>query len=211
MEALTDAELVALVAGGRVRRAAGALERHGGVLGLRERGVLAMEEDVGPRGAVRVAGAFELARRAAAERVRPRPRMPHADAVARWASWLGALEHEELWVLALDGRNRLRSARRVGMGGLSGVHVALRDVLRTALREGASAFVLVHNHPSGDPAPSADDLRFTAAVEEGARAVGVPLLDHVIVATEGHASLASLGALGSPSRPSCDASPSVAG
>lgn len=193
MEALTDAELVALIAGGRIARAARGLEHAGGVLGMSALGPLAMEPDVGGRGAVRVAGAFELARRAARERARPRPRLPHASAVASWASWLVLLDHEELWVLALDGRNRLRSSRRAAMGGLSGVHVAVRDVLRTALRDGASAFVLVHNHPSGDPTPSDDDVRFTEVVAEGARTVGLPLLDHVVVAQDGHVSVAGAG------------------
>lgn len=201
MESLTDAELVALVAGGQVARAARGLERAGGVLGLSALGPLALEPDVGGRGAVRVAGAFELARRALRERARPRPHLPHAPAVAAWASWLTGLDHEELWVLSLDGRNRLRSSRRAAMGGLSGVHVAVRDVLRTALREGASAFVLVHNHPSGDPTPSDDDVRFTEVVAEGARTVGVPLLDHVVVGQDGHVSLAGAGLVAARAAP----------
>ena len=172
--------------------------------GLGALGGLALEGDVGARGAMRVVGAFELARRARLARARPRPRMPHALAVASWAAWLAELDHEELWVLALDGRNRLRSSRRAAMGGLSGVHVAVRDVLRAALREGASAIVLVHNHPSGDPTPSEDDVRFTRVVAEGARAIGVPLLDHLVIAEEGHRSLASAGLLDDqPNSPSC--------
>jgi DNA repair protein RadC len=87
----------------------------------------------------------------------------------------------------------------------------VRDVLRTALREGASAFVLVHNHPSGDPTPSEDEVRFTAITGEGAGAIGVPLLDHVVVAQDGHVSLASAGLLGErdqPNSPSCVPCPS---
>jgi DNA repair protein RadC len=107
--------------------------------------------------------------------------MPSSHGHVRgWAT----LDHEELWLLLLDGRNGLRAARRVASGGIHGLHVSVRDVLRIALREAASAFILVHNHPSGDPTPSGEDQTFTAAVTEGANLVGCPLLDHVIVARQ---------------------------
>jgi DNA repair protein RadC len=110
--------------------------------------------------------------------------------VARWGqARLGWLDHEELWLLALDGHHQLRAARRVHIGGLGGMSLALRDPLRVALREGASAVVLVHNHPSGNPSPSEEDLRFTLAFEEAAQLVGTPLLDHVIVARHSHTSM----------------------
>jgi DNA repair protein RadC len=76
----------------------------------------------------------------------------------------------------------MRAARRVASGGIHGLHVAPRDVLRMALREAAAGFVLVHNHPSGDPAPSREDVTFTRMVAEAAAVVGVPMLDHVVVA-----------------------------
>ena len=83
------------------------------------------------------------------------------------------------------------SARRGAWpgGGLHGLHVGARDPLRYALRDGGSAFVLVHNHPSGDPAASTEDVRFTEEVARAADVVGVPLLDHVIVARSGYLSL----------------------
>ena len=74
------------------------------------------------------------------------------EQVAAWARpRLAALEHEELWLLAVDGRQGARAARRIAAGGIHGLHVSARDVLRAALREAASAFLVVHNHPSGDP------------------------------------------------------------
>lgn len=136
-----------------------------------------------------LAAAFELGRRAACDTSRPRA-IGDSHAVATWATpRLAALEHEELWLLALDGRSRLRAARCVAKGGLHGASVRAADPLRVALRAGASGFVLVHNHPSGDPTPSAEDLVFTRRVESAAAAVGVPLLDHVVVAREGFASV----------------------
>jgi len=116
------------------------------------------------------------------------------EAVVVWARpRLATLDHEELWVLALDGRHGLRAARRAASGGIHGLHVGARDVLRIALREAASAFVLVHNHPSGDPAPSDEDVAFTRLVSDAASLVGTPLLDHVVIARQRSSSMLDLG------------------
>jgi DNA repair protein RadC len=121
-------------------------------------------------------------------------RLPDARAVDAWARpRIGGHDHEELWILALDGQSRLRAARRVASGGLHGMFVAPRDPLRAALREGASAFVLVHNHPSGDPTPSPEDVAFTASVAEAALVVATPLVDHVVVTRSRYASMLERG------------------
>src|SRR5208337_2560398 len=118
--------------------------------------------------------AIEFGRRAVqAASLEASPRLPDQSAVVAWARpRLSALDHEELWVLALDGRQGLRAARRVASGGIHGLHVGVRDILRVALREAASAFVLVHNHPSGDPSPSEEDIAFTRKVIDTASLVG---------------------------------------
>ncbi|MDB4945404.1 MAG: repair protein RadC [Labilithrix sp.] len=135
-----------------------------------------------------LACAFELGRRMARE---PEPAaITSSGDVARWAiPRLARLDHEELWLLALDGRSRVRAVRRVGQGGLHGMGVRCADPLRFALRAGAAGFVLVHNHPSGDPTPSAEDVAFTARVAAAGAVADVPLLDHVVVATSGFASV----------------------
>lgn len=138
----------------------------------------------------RLAAAFELGRRRAVLERRPPPRLGSSADVAAWAEpRLAGLDHEELWVLALDGRGGLRGTRRAAQGGLHGLSVRAPDVLRIALRLGASAFVLVHNHPSGDSTPSAEDRSFTHAITEAASVVGLPLLDHVVVSRGGFASV----------------------
>jgi DNA repair protein RadC len=96
--------------------------------------------------------------------------------------------------------NGLRAARRVASGGLHGLHVTMRDPLRIALREGASAFVLVHNHPSGDPSPSEQDVAFSKSVLEASIVVGAPMLDHVIVGRTRSSSMLDLGVI-EPRRP----------
>jgi DNA repair protein RadC len=142
------------------------------------------------RGAEATVAAFELGRRAVLAAAKTPERFQSSADVARWAGpRLGALQHEELWVLALDARGHLRAARCVAKGGIHGVAVRATDPLKVALRAAASGFVLVHNHPSGDPTPSPEDLAFTDRVVTAARVVGVPLMDHVVVGRDGFASV----------------------
>src|SRR5580658_4928107 len=166
-ESLSDTDLVLLVLGAPRRElpALAAALGDGGVAGLARGGIgeLAQNRGIGRVRAVRLAASVELGRRVLmAASLEAASKLPNKDAVLTWARpRLAALDHEELWVLALDGRQGLRAARRVASGGIHGMHVGARDPLRVALREGGSAFVLVHNHPSGDPAASAEDVRFT--------------------------------------------------
>jgi DNA repair protein RadC len=137
-----------------------------------------------------LAAAFELGRRADAARRERRPVLACPADVAEWARpRLLHLPHEELWVLAVDGRQHVHAARCVARGGLHGMSVTVSDPIRAALRADARAFVMVHNHPSGDPTPSAEDIRMTENVAIASEHAGVPLLDHVIVARDGHRSV----------------------
>jgi DNA repair protein RadC len=137
-----------------------------------------------------LAAAFELGRRADAARRERRPILACAADVAEWATpRLLHLPHEELWVLAVDGRQRVHAARCVARGGLHGMSVTVSDPVRAALRADARAFVMVHNHPSGDPTPSPEDINMTENVALAAKHAGVPLLDHVVVASGGHRSV----------------------
>jgi DNA repair protein RadC len=130
-----------------------------------------------------VAAAFELGRRAEIARGTAKVRVASPGEVAAWAApRLGGLAHEELWMLGVDGRGHLRAARCVAKGGLHGASLRAADPLRAALRVDAAAFILVHNHPSGDPTPSREDVAMTEDVAAAAAVVGVPLLDHVVVA-----------------------------
>lgn len=205
VEGLGDADLVALVLGtGHSRESVGAmaaalLDEHGGLRGLSRVGIgeLTARVGMGLAKAARLVAALELSRRIALEAtLAEAARFGDSRSVEAWARpRLATLEHEELWLLALDGHHHLRAARRVARGGLHGLSVTARDPLRLALREAASGFVLVHNHPSGDPRPSEEDIAFTARVARGAQAVGLCLVDHVIVAARGYTSLLDLGLL----------------
>ncbi len=205
IDVLSDAELLAVVLGtGRKGEpvdvlSAALLAECGGLVGLEKTGLgsLSARTGIGVAKGARVAAALELGRRARREPLPPR--VLGGGDVQRWArTRLARLDHEELWVLALDGSSGLRAARRVAMGGLHGVQVCTRDPLRHALREGASMFVLVHNHPSGDPTPSAEDVRFTERIADAADTVGTPLVDHVIVTRDEYRSMVEMGIMPLP-------------
>jgi DNA repair protein RadC len=199
-ERLADVDLLALVIGtgtpyeSAVAVAAKLLDGAGGLSELARRGGHALSTDrgIGSAKAARILAALELGRRSTERALsESRATMASFEAVVAWARpRIAHLEHEEVWLLGLDGRNGLRSAARIAQGGLHGTALTPSDVLRPAVRSGASAIILLHNHPSGDPTPSADDLRMTAALEQACRVVGVPLLDHVVVARGGASSLA---------------------
>jgi len=106
---------------------------------------------------------------------------------------LGRLLHEEMVVLCLDNACHLMHLAQVAQGGVSGCGVTVCDVLRVPCAVGATQIILVHNHPSGDPTPSIEDVAMTKYVYTAADIVGIPLVDHVVLAGTRHASMARLG------------------
>lgn len=208
VERLGDVELLALVLGTGTEGeraltvAARLLDEAQGVLGIARSGVpdLAARRGLGPAKATRVLAALELGRRAALGACYQRRQsvQSYEDVVAWARPHLTTLEHEEVWLLSLDGSNGLLSARRIAQGGTHGCALTPRDILRPAVRDGAAAVILLHNHPSGDPTPSAADVQMTRAACDACGVVGIDLLDHVVVARGGASSLRDLGALGMP-------------
>lgn len=89
--------------------------------------------------------------------------------------------HEQVWCVMLNAKNDLIGVIRLAEGGLHGCALKHSDVLRPVLCAGAAAFALIHNHPSGDPTPSAEDREMTRALNRAADAVGLLFLDHVVV------------------------------
>lgn len=205
LDQLSNVELLALVlgtgsAGERVTElASDLLEAAGGLDGLVRLGPhgITARRGLGPAKAARLTAALELGRRAAVGGMTLRTTLLTCfEDVVSWARpRFAPLEHEEVWLLGLDGRNALKVARRVAQGGQHGCALTTRDVLGPALRDAVSSIVLVHNHPSGDPHPSSEDVGMTRALVQACRVVGVPLLDHVIVARGGASSLVETGAL----------------
>lgn len=196
---LGDAELLALLlgtgsSGHSVERLAQALlEVSGGIEGIARLGphAFAAQRGVGPVKAARLAAAMELGRRVLIRSLAERRQVLDSfEAVADWARpRLAALDHEEVWLLCLDGRSGLKASTRIAQGGLHGCALTARDVLTPAVKNGAAAILLVHNHPSGDPHPSPDDIQMTSHVAKCSELIGIPLLDHVVVARGGACSV----------------------
>ncbi|HUG36358.1 MAG TPA: DNA repair protein RadC [Candidatus Limnocylindrales bacterium] len=193
-------ELVALVVGSgssggsaleiadRVTSAtAGSLSR----LASLDVGLLERVPGVGTATAARILAALELGRRAAAEEGggAVQVRGP-ADVFARMGPRLRDAPQEEFHALLLNSRHRVLREVLVTRGILDSALIHPREVFRPAVCEGAAGIILVHNHPSGDPTPSAEDRAVTRQLAEAGRAVGIPVLDHVILGRAGYASLA---------------------
>lgn len=203
---LTDAELLAVLLGSGVRTSKGSLTavavgRHLITeftslrrLARRESREWMSIAGVGRAGAARLASAFEIGRRVASEPVGDRPsiRCP-ADVAGILGPRLRDLDREEFWVLHLNTAGRVTHCARASQGGIASSIVEPRLVYRTALIEGAAAVVCVHNHPSGNPEPSSDDVAVTRQLAEAGRVVGIPLRDHVIIAGDAWTSLAERG------------------
>jgi len=109
---------------------------------------------------------------------------------------LAHLPRERLHLLFLDRKNAVIASETQGMGTVDHAPIYPREVARRALELNASAVIMVHNHPSGDPCPSAADIEATRKVAEALKAIGVTLHDHLIVGRTGHASLRSAGLMG---------------
>lgn len=117
------------------------------------------------------------------------------DIAAYFTPRLAAHPFESLWVVGLTAKNGARVVRCVARGSIESCPVSVRDVLRIPVVNACPALVMVHNHPSGDPQPSADDVAITDRIRKGGELLGVRLLDHVIVASKGHFSFLDAGLL----------------
>jgi DNA repair protein RadC len=144
---------------------------------------------VGPARAVRLLAALDLARRWLDEESEERPRVRSpADIVERFAPRLRDLTVEEFHVIVLDTQHGLQRDITVTQGLLSSSPVHTREVFKVAISEGAAAIVLLHNHPSGDPTPSAEDRAITQQLATAGRLLDIPVYDHVIIGRDRYTS-----------------------
>ena len=123
---------------------------------------------------------------------RPTIRNP-ADVATYLGTELSELAQEQLRVVLLDSGNQVIATSLVYQGGLNATVIRLGDCFREAVAHGAAAVVLVHNHPSGDPTPSPEDISLTADAARAGDLLGVDLLDHVVIGRSGHVSLRERG------------------
>ncbi len=168
-------------------------------LGAAESGELQTIPGIGPARASTVAAAFELGRRMEAEPARRADRVSGpGDVFRRLGPTLRDRRQEEFWVLYLDTQNRVLSERRITIGLLNSSLVHPREVFAPAIALAAASLILVHNHPSGDPDPSPEDLEVTFQLVESGRLIGIPVRDHIVIGDGAYASLLERGLMAPP-------------
>ena len=152
---------------------------------------------IGPAKAAEIQAVFQLARRFASEPLRPGDRFTSSAEVFRhFHERLRDRKQEVFLALLLDGKNRILREVQVSSGSLTASIVHPREVFAPVVRESAAAVLFVHNHPSGDPTPSREDLEITARLREVGELMGVRVLDHIIIGSGDYVSLADRGLLG---------------
>lgn len=202
--ALGDNELVALVLGNGTRGvdvlgvANDLLRRRGGVHGLARSSAddLSQIGGIGRARAAQVVAAVELGRRVAARgpSARVQLRSPH-DAAAFLLPTFGARAVEQFGIVLLDSKHRVLRTTVVASGTLNSTIVHPRDVFREAMLGAAAAIVVFHNHPSGDPSPSPEDVELTRRLRAAGVLMGIEVVDHIVLGDARYCSLKEMGQL----------------
>jgi DNA repair protein RadC len=201
LDGLADAELLALVIGSGVPgHDASAIARGllatGSLRELAQRDVreLRRGKGIGAVTASRLAAVFEIGRRCAGLAPARGEYVRHPGDLADYLiARFGDQRHECFGLALLDGRNRFLRTEVISRGGWSSSVVRPREVFRQCLLSAAPATILFHNHPSGDPTPSREDVAITRQLLSAGDLLGIRVLDHLVVAAEGYASLRDRG------------------
>ncbi len=172
------------------------LQECGGLRGLAQRSMteLASLRGLGLAKAAQIKAGFELGRRMAS--FSPEERVSiHSpqDAAALVQYEMSALVQEHLWVLVLDTRNRVLAIEKLYVGSLNASTVRVAEVFKPAIQRNAASLVVVHNHPSGDPTPSPEDVALTRALVQAGKLLDIEVLDHLVIGAARYASLKERG------------------
>jgi len=197
---LSEAELLAIMLRtGNARESALAqasrlLARFGGLTGLARASFseLCAEHGLGEAKAAQIGAALELGIRAARQQLTLTTIKGASDVEGLLCTEMSLLDQEVVRVLVLDARNHLVSMRDVYQGSVHSATVRIAELLREPIRANASAIIVVHNHPSGDPTPSAADISMTKMLVEAAKLMDIDVLDHMIMAGGKSASMREL-------------------
>jgi DNA repair protein RadC len=201
VERISDDELVALILGTGMRgkpvwTLASDVVRSAGGLGALSRATpqeLVLTSGIGACRAVRLVAAFELGRRALAGQSEARQIRSPEELARLLVPRFAGMVQESFYVIGLDTRNQVVADLEVARGTLCSVEVHPREVFRPLIRASAAAAVLAHNHPSGDPTPSDIDWELTHRLRAVGEMVGIPVIDHVVIAGARYRSLIEWG------------------
>ncbi len=196
--ALSAAELLAIIlrVGGRgenvIRMAERLLTRFGGIAGLAQAGYdeLCLQHGVGEAKAAQILAAMELGKRLAATLPQDRlqVRSP-ADVANLLMLEMGLLQQEQLRTVLLDTKNHVLRVVTVYAGSLNAAVVRVGEVFREAIRANSASIIVVHNHPSGDPTPSPEDVRMTEMLVDAGKLLDIEVLDHLVIGHNCYVSL----------------------
>ncbi len=201
-QAVSTAELLAIIlrTGLRgenvLRLAERLLSEFGSLPGLARASVkeLMRVNGVGEVKAIEIKAALELGRRLIANSPQERPRVSTpVDAANLLMSEMMFLEQEHLRTILLDTRNRVLQVPTVYIGSLNTSVVRIGELFRAAIRENAAAMIVAHNHPSGDPAPSPEDIEVTRQLVEAGKLLNIDVLDHIVIGRQRYVSLKERG------------------
>jgi DNA repair protein RadC len=203
-QALTDTELLAIVlrngssstGESAVDHARQLLNRFGGLKGLDETSVSEMAEikGVGPAKIAQVKASLEIARRLGHHRWEAgQPLRSSEDVFHHFRGSLEKEKREFFYVVLLNNKNRKMRDIKVSEGSLTASLVHPREVYNPVIRESAAAVIFVHNHPSGDPAPSQEDIEITRRLKEVGNVMGIRVLDHVVIGHDRYFSFSDKG------------------
>jgi len=188
--ALSNAELIAILlrvgtpGENAVQVGQRLLHTFGGLSGLHQASFdeVCSQYGIAEAKASQIKAAIELGRRLMIETPESRPAIHSpADAAALVQFEMSALEQEELWVLLLDTRNCVLDIKKIYRGSLNSSQVRIGELFKAAIRRNSAAIIVIHNHPSGDPTPSSDDIALTRAVVEAGKLLDVEVLDHLVI------------------------------
>ena len=200
---LSDAELLAVILGSGVPgqnaiELARLLLADGmRKLGRRELATLADIRGVGLAKAARIGAVFEMSRRMTSEQPEEQD-LPAFDVATLGRKLVESYGHhtqEHLGAAFLDARHRIRRQREIYVGTMSSALVSTRDIVRFTLMEPATAVVVYHNHPSGDPSPSDEDIAFTRKLKQSLATMDIELLDHLVIGAHRFQSMQQRGVL----------------
>lgn len=189
-QALSNAELIAILlrvgvpGENAVQVGQRLLQTFGGIAGIHRAPFVDLinQHGIGEAKAAQLKAAVELGRRLTLESPDERPTINSpADAAALVRYEMAALEQEHLRVMLLDRRNRVLEVTDLYRGSVSSAQVRVGEIFREAIRKNASALIVIHNHPSGDPTPSPDDVALTRAIVQAGKMLDVDVLDHLVI------------------------------
>ncbi|MCH8939778.1 MAG: DNA repair protein RadC [Chloroflexi bacterium] len=172
------------------------LATNGGLAGLAKAGFLELSQvhGMGEAKVSQVMAALELGKRLSALPIGEYPVISSPQDVANLLTpEMGLLSQESLRVLLLNTRNQVLSVSEVYRGNVNTAVIRAAEVFRDAVKENCPSVIVVHNHPSGDPTPSTDDINVTSQLQQAAKLLDIELLDHIILAQSGFVSLKELG------------------